>query len=298
MAVPLAYRLAIWIGGGSIAVRSVSGAHGNMPWEAVVERFYDRLTVDQEEMDALSEEMSLYAGYAFSLATYSEPFELRKVQFIWSMQDAAVASEDARVVTFHLAKISGGTVSSDWLAADFTALDAAYTTWWGAIKALYPNELVWDRIKVYKAGPAIVPPQPPVYDADKSVAGTDASNTPLPPQVAVSVTEIAGTKRHWGRFYLPGGTGTSVSAYGRVIGTTQNTIADATDVLYTALKTAGLEPVVYRPPLPERETKSGATLPARGGSAWTVEKVQVDDVFDVIRRRRYKYPTLRVQRDI
>jgi hypothetical protein len=39
-------------------------------------------------------------------------------------------------------------------------------------------------------------------------------------------------------------------------------------------------------------------LPARSATAWTVEKVQVDDVYDVVRRRRFKYPTLRVQRDI
>lgn len=89
-----------------------------------------------------------------------------------------------------------------------------------------------------------------------------------------------------------------MNSYSRIDTPEMTTIADATDVLYTTLKTAALEPVVYRAALPERETRAGATLPARAATAWTVEKIQIDDVFDVIRRRRYKYPTLRVQRDI
>jgi hypothetical protein len=258
--------------------------------------FYDRLTLDEGELAALSEEMSEFAGYSWNVATFSEPFELRKVQFIWSIQDAAVAAEDSRVITFHLLKQSGGTPSADWVAGDFTAVDTHFTTWWTSLKSWFPGELTWDRIKIYKAGPAILPPQIPVYDADKNVPGTNAAD-PMPPQVAISVTEIAGSKRHWGRFYLPGGTA-APTVYGRLATVVQTAIADATDVLYTSLKTAGLNPVVYRAPLPERETKAGTTLPARAGTAWDVEKVQVDDVYDVIRTRRYKYPTLRVQRDI
>jgi len=251
-------------------------------------------TISDEELSELSSE---FAGRVVEVATYSDPFELRKVHFIWSAQDAAVAAEDARVITFHLAKVSGGSVTADWLAADFTALDAAFSTWWTTMKAECCNSLTWDRLKVYKAGPAIVPPQLPVYDADKNVPGTDAG-FPLPPQVAVTVTEIAGSKRHWGRFYFPPVRGGNLGNYGRVKSEFQTILADATDTLYTTLKSAGLEPVVYRPALPARETRGGATLPARGATAWTVEKLQVDDVFDVIRSRRFKYPTLRVQRDI
>lgn len=285
------------LGGGSVAVRSAQTSSGQPSYETALKYAYDRLTLDQAEMDALAEEWSELTGYAWQIATYSAPFELRKVQFIWSVQDAAVAQEDARVITFHLAKVSGGAVVDTWAGGDFTTLDAAFVTWWNSLKGLYSTNMTWDRLKVYKAGPAIVPPQPPVYDADKSVAGTD-TNAGLPPQVAMSVTEIAGSKRYWGRFYLPCPTFSAMNSYSRIDTPEMTTIADATDVLYTTLKTAALEPVVYRAALPERETRAGATLPARAATAWTVEKIQIDDVFDVIRRRRYKYPTLRVQRDI
>jgi hypothetical protein len=222
---------------------------------------------------------------------------LRKVQLIWSVQDAAVAAEDARVATFHLAKISGGAVVDTWDAADFTALDAAFSTWWTNIKPKYATEISWDRIKVYKDGPAITPPQVPVYDADKNVPGT-SPNDVLPPQCAMTVTEMAGTKPHWGRFYLPTPNNQACNTYGRIVGAVQTDIADSADIFYTACQTANVPAVVYRAALPEREKKNGTTLPARAASAWTVETVQVDDVFDVIRSRRWKYPLLRVQRGI
>jgi hypothetical protein len=251
---------------------------------------------------------SLVAGppgsVGWSVATYNAPFELRKVQFIWSLSDAAVAGEDSRVATFHLAKLSGGSVTDAWVAGDFTAMDSAFSAWWTTLKTNFHANLTWDRIKVYKDGPAIEPPQVPVYDADKAVAGTSGGSQ-TPPQVAVSVTEIAGAKRFWGRFYLPNPTIAAFTTYGRYSSAFQTAVADASDTLYTALRAANLSPVVYRPPLPARFTKAairtGAEdpdLPARTGSAWDVEKVQVDDVPDVIRRRRFKYPTLRVQRDI
>jgi hypothetical protein len=267
-------------------------------WVQVAHFFRDRLFDPDEDDLELADAMSASSGSLFSVATYSAPFELRKVQLIWSQKDAAVASEDSRVTTFHLAKVSGGAVSSDWVAGDFTTLQTAFGSFWDTLKGSLPEELVYDRLKVYKAGPAVAPPQPPVFDADVNVPGANTPATPLPPQVAVSVTEIAGSKRYWGRFYLPAPGHDGVSPYGRLTAGLQSAWADAVDTLYTTLKTAGLEPVVYRQALPERETKAGATLPARAASAWTVEKIQVDDVYDVIRRRRFKYPLTRVQREI
>lgn len=297
MAVYLALRLIIIFGTGYRVVKVEQASSGQPSFGDLAEWFYHRLR-DETDPDATIEaEMSEMAGRVVSVATYSDPFELRKVQMIWSVADAAVSQEDARVCTFHLIKAPGGVASSDWVAADFTAMMSALDYFWTALAPLYPQEVMWDRVKVYRDGPAIVPPQVPVFDQDKNVSGTDGAN-PLPPQVAISVTEIAGVKRHWGRFYLPNATVSILTGYGRMSGTAQTTIATAVDALYTAWVAAGLVPVVYRKALPERETKSGATLPARAASAWSVEKVQVDDVLDVIRRRRFKYPTLRVQRDI
>jgi hypothetical protein len=299
VAVVLLFRVAIMLA--PFAYRAVQAEQrsAHPGWQELIRFYRDRLFNHDEDDAALAADMSTYAGYAVSVTTFSGAFEMRKVQFIWSVQDQTVATEDARVCTFHLLKLAAGVPTDVWVAADFTALDAAYTAWWGAITDRFSTKTTWDRLKVYKAGPAIVPPQPPVYDADKNVPGIAASS-PLPPQVAISVTEIAGFKRYWGRFYLPNPCSDSgaLNTFGRISSACQTDIATATDTLYTSLTTAGLVPVVYRAALPERETKAGTTLPARTASAWTVEKIQVDDVFDVIRRRRFKYPTLREQRDI
>jgi hypothetical protein len=137
----------------------------------------------------------------------------------------------------------------------------------------------------------------PVYDVEKDVAGT-GSGSMLPPQVAISVTEKAGSKLHWGRFYLPNPIVGASGTYGRLETTYATAIANATDTMYEALKTAALHPVVYRRPLPVRTKVNGVELPARPGTAWSVTDIQIDDVFDVIRSRRWKYPALRTQRAI
>ena len=98
--------------------------------------------------------------------------------------------------------------------------------------------------------------------------------------------------------HIPQGMEILLDQYGRILTASAGAWADATDTLYQALKTAGLHPVVYRRELPEREKTNGATLPARDATAWDVEKIQIDDIFDVIRSRRFKQPLLRTQREI
>lgn len=297
MAVVLAFRLAIYLAGrGTAQVYTATGAGGGASLALPVAWLRERLAAgdsDEEISAALSDRM----GYSANVATYTGAFELRKLHAQFSQQDAVVAAEDARVMTFHLAKVSGGAVVATWDGADFTAANAAFDTFWGAIKDQYSAKIKLDRLKYYKAGPAIEPPQIPVHDADRDVAGASASD-PMPPQVAITVTEMAGAKPYWGRFYLPPPTIPNGDAYGRIDSGFMGQIADATDALYEAWKTAGLHPVVYRAALPVREKKNGVELPARDASAWDVEKIQVDDIFDVIRSRRFKQPLLRVQREI
>jgi hypothetical protein len=149
----------------------------------------------------------------------------------------------------------------------------------------------------YKFGPEIVPPQEPVRVIEWDVDGT-ASGSALPPQVAVSVTEMTSSRRAWGRFYLPFNALANTDAQGRIATASLTLIADKLDAMYETCLAAGLIPVVYSPAKPERETAGGGTLPAIEARALTVDKLQVDDVFDVIRSRRWKAPLLKVQRAI
>jgi hypothetical protein len=261
------------------------------------EKIRGRLQDPGESDEDLHVALSDATGYDVGVATFSEPFELRKLVMLFTQLDGATLSDDQRACSLHLLKLAAGSPQSDWVQADFDAVVAEVDQLWTGLQALYANETRLDRIKLYKAGPAIEPPQPPVYEVDKDVTGTDAAS-PMPPQVAVSVTFIAGTKAHWGRLYLPAPGAAQGGQYGRLSSATQTTIATAFDTFLTDLRAAGLSPVVYRRELPEREKKNGTVLPARAASAWEISKVQVDDVFDVIRSRRWKNPALRVQRDI
>lgn len=297
MAVVYGMRLAIWIAPRAVRYVHTPQAAGAPSVGALYALFRDRLH-DADELDEeLSEDLSTSAGYSVLVATYTGDFELRKVVMQFTHADAAAITDDVRQASFHVAKLSGGLPSAAWVQADFDAVAGAVDTLWTSLKSWYPSYVKYDRIKFYKAGPSIVPPNPPAYEADKDVAGTGAGNS-QPPQVAVSVTEMAGTKPHWGRLYMPPPIVGSMSPYGRYSVGVITAFADAFDVMYTALSAGSLPVVVYRATLPERTKKNGTVLPARAASAWTVEKVQVDDVVDVIRSRRWKYPTLKIQREI
>jgi hypothetical protein len=285
----LTYSAPAWVGGPGLA-------SAMSRWDK-----YAGLDLPDEEVEAL---VSGPEAYPVTVASYTGAFELRKMVLQFTQADAAIATDDVRQCSIHLAKLSGGLPTADWLQADFDTCVAAVGTWWGGLASNWSAAVKLDRIKFYKAGPAIVPPQPPVYELDQDVVGTGGTFA-MPPQVAISVTEKAGTKPHWGRFYLPAPEVDNGTAYGRITTTLLTQIADRTDTMYSALRSASLPPVVYRAPLPARFTRAaeraGATepdLPAREASAWTVDQIQVDDVWDVVRRRRWKYPTLRVQRDI
>jgi hypothetical protein len=105
-----------------------------------------------------------------------------------------------------------------------------------------------------------------------------------PPQVACSVTErpTEGGRKHWGRFYLPGISVGALKSDGSLDGTYQAALASALNTMYDAWKTVDYYPIVW----------SRATIP--GPARIAVQKIQVDDILDVIRRRRYESVTSRI----
>lgn len=264
-----------------------------------------RLADPEEDDEALSAEVSRMNGYPVTVATYTGPFETRRVQLEWTLSGPNVLDEDVRVCTFHLVKLAGGLPSPDWVLQDFGNAEVAFTAWWNALKPYYNSGISWTGFSLYKEGPDIVPPQPPVYSNPQTIPGAGAGAS-LPPQVALSVTEKAGAKKNWGRFYLPapavsstGGAFLTLTNAGRPDTTFLTAVADATDTLYQSLMSAGLPVVIYRQKLEAGRPHSGASpLPERPANAQTVEELQIDDVWDIIRSRRYETPMLRVQRAI
>jgi hypothetical protein len=106
----------------------------------------------------------------------------------------------------------------------------------------------------------------------------------IPPQCAITVTEKTPWPHHWGRFYLPADAATNVSSTGRLDPAVQSEIANATEAMYHSWSTAHLYPVVA--------VTQVAKVPER--QLLSITAVQVDDVWDVQRRRRFAGTSTRV----
>jgi hypothetical protein len=253
--------------------------------------------------------MSDAEGEVFYVTDYASPFELAKLSVRWSRAPAGGTVEDQDVCTFHFLKIAGGVpaVSND---TDKAAVETAFGSFWSTCKTGYPSWVHLDQYRWYKDGPAFYelredpPPakyvplaigNPAVRVTEVDVAGTASAGDTMPPQVAISVTEKTSSRPHWGRFYMPGGIASfTTDNDGRLdMGNLGGQVQSAAVTFYNACRSASMIPVVFSIQKPERLTKRGATLPAVEAVAYGVTAIQVDNVLDVVRRRRYSAPTSR-----
>jgi len=168
-------------------------------------------------------------------------------------------------------------------AADISAHESAFNTFWNGISNLISSDVAPNHRRYYNVPPTPgAPSGDPIATNDDAKVGT-ASGVRLPPQVACSVTEVTAIRRRWGRFYLPGFTPTSLGPNGRVLGTVVAAIADAAEAYGDSLTAAGRPLVVLR--------QSDRTYQL-------VREVRVDNVWDIIRRRRLSTTTQRETRSI
>lgn len=114
----------------------------------------------------------------------------------------------------------------------------------------------------------------------KSTAGGSASMR-LPDQLSVNATFRTAARRHWGRIYLPGiGSNHYETTYGRVTNAGCDGVASDVRTLANNLvaNTAATELVIF-------SKAHGAVL--------SVDEIHVDNVPDVVRRRRAKMASYR-----
>lgn len=230
------------------------------------------------------------------VAQWSAPYELREMEMRWTRNVPGKPPDDVALCTFHLLNITGGSPDATWITADYTAAEAAFDAFWNSLRPYYTTNYVLSEFVWRADGPAFRPfgteLSPVLRRVSRSAAGSSAAaGQHLPPQVALSVTERTAAKftvenvegvgaqlrNRWGRFYLPSMVlGASVN--GRPDPTVMDIVADAADTLYGALITADLHPVMYSPTT---------------GSSWSVDEISVDDVWDVVRSRRFRDVTAR-----
>jgi len=303
----IAFRVAIALQP-SVTRWVVSSAPVAVPaWLIRSEKLWERLSDPGESDSDLSLAVSDATGYPSDVATFTGAFTTRKLQILFGRTSGASLPEDDAVITFHLLKLVTGAPDDTWETADFTTAETAFDAFWNTIKPQQLSVTTLKQYRWYKAGPEVEDELggpgrtgPPVRVVDRALPGTSGATIGSPPQVAVTITEKTADKKAWGRVYIPGPHywAQIATASGRIASSYQTILGNAADTLYEAMRTANTPIVVYSSAKPERPAAAGGTLPAKAARALTVDELQIDDIPDVIRSRRYETPLLRLLRTV
>jgi hypothetical protein len=202
-----------------------------------------------------------------------------------------VDSADRWYASVDVVNITNGAVDSSWTTTDHNTVASGVDVLVNAYLAHAPNSLHYIGQNHYMRsftpvpGSALPPGQadkpfqptgPPVATYTRNLAGLAPGNAGIPPQNAVSITEITSYPRHWGRMYLPQLEPASYASDGHILSSVVDAIATGASSSYGQLQAAEFFPVV-----PVVQINKA---PARG--LLQVTNIQVDDNPDIIRRRR------------
>lgn len=309
MAVVLLFRVAIAItpalvrwgaSGGSTYGGSIE--HGLLSaWNYFIDP--EKSAEDVEEQ--LNSAYDAESNPGWVVTDFTGTFELRKLQWRFSRAPSGGTVEDQDVITFHFLKTSAGAPGTWVDGTDLAAVESAANTYFSTWAAMNPSFFHSDQYRWYKDGPAFwelndagtayvpIPGNPAIRVTEVDTAGSQGGTTSSPPQVACAVTEKTSRRANWGRYYLPIMSPAVTTIEGRLTTAQCDSLVAGAVTFYNACRAANVTPVVWSIPKPERTTKGGGTLPAQPGTAFEVLSIQVDNIFDIIRSRRYAGPTYR-----
>jgi hypothetical protein len=244
-------------------------------------------------------------GGTQTVAIYEGDYTLQRLTVTWSRTPPTGGPQDPDQCTYHFLNLTGGSPDASWTDTDYGQVEAAFDTFWDTIRTHYHAQTKLAEYAWRADGPAFRPHgeelSPTLRLTTRAVAGSGASVIVLPPQCALSVTEVTdstftvsgvgvpgnvpGTGRtqlrhRWGRFYLPG-TGLPDCVDGRWSATWTGIVADAVQAMYNECVSHDIVPVMYSPTT---------------GNSWSIDEIHVDDIVDVIRSRRYDNPLTRQPR--
>lgn len=220
------------------------------------------------------------------------------------------AIADDQVFTLDVINYTGDLVDPTWNDTDFQQAGAAILDFVNAVSPHIASRYTCDFVRFYRR--AFNPYSNPKPFADAGgPSHVIAANVPstgqgyIPPYVSSTVTELTSSRKHWGRFYLPGLASKygpamveNFDASGRITPVTVAKFADSAELMAEALAANNFRLVVPT-------TSSGGTFHPELEGDWsivparTIQHVtgfRVDDVADVIRRRRHKSAILREDR--
>lgn len=202
--------------------------------------------------------------------------------------NGSIDAADKFATTFDLVNITNGKVDNTWTSTDFTTCDTQLSNLLASWAANMNQNVGWTELRYYQmffndytSSKPFVKSGPPVHihPAIFPGAGLGAQAG----QVALTSTEQTTYPKHWGRNYwpYPGALFEGNNRY--VKHTVVDAFAAAQASVYSNLMTAEFFPVV---PVTQVDK-----VPTRG--LLGVTQIQIDDVYDVIRRRRPHLTTYR-----
>lgn len=226
----------------------------------------------------------MVGGYLYDLVTHANDaptdLEWRKLMIRFKVTGTGAVTQDDAFIGFDLVNITGGNVDTSWTTGDYSTAEGLFDTWLAGVKAYVNSYATVTEMKWYKRefNPLTITKPfadsgPPQRLTTRALACT--GNSHGAPQVSMTITERTAWPKHWGRIYIPFAS-TAIATNMRFTTPSIDVVANATNTLYNALSTAELFPVI---PVTQVDR-----TPARG--LITISQIQVDDVPDVIRRRR------------
>lgn len=233
-------------------------------------------------------------------ALYTGSIELRRLVVKFSRAPLGGGSEDYDAITCHFVKLTGGAPDSNWLAADYAAVEARFNTWWTAQKVEYPSWFKLASYVWYKDGPAWSPidrgngpSNPAARTTTVNSPGTATATAWHPPQLAVSVTKVCDIRKRWGRLYLYAGLSAYADSAGYFNSGAAASYLSRLVTCFNGCRADGKQPVVWSRARSSHSSKRGGTIDAHDATAYEITGLQIDNLYDVIRSRRYGTPTLR-----
>lgn len=208
----------------------------------------------------------------------TQPANLGKVTVIYGRHSALAELDDAEMFSLYFLNVTDGDVDNSWTAQDWTNLFIYIK---GFAEALFPLQTTHLHLQELRGHLFPVDGNPGQFVAQQIINNENGTSgaLALPQQVAMSLTLETPSRKHWGRIYIPGLSATCLDDYGRWLPAKMQTVADAATQLMNDVTSVGFFPVVYS---------------RVSHSALGVSGLRVDDIPDVIRRRRVKRAISRI----
>lgn len=217
--------------------------------------------------------------------------EWRRVMCIWQDVSGSNAPQDNAVTTFDIANYTGGQLDSSWTTTDYDNCESALDQFFGGYAGYCPSRLTFKGYRWYRRKFTPVPTAP-IIPPDKDVPFEDAGvparittrnvvglgTSPTSSQTAMTFTKRTPWAKHWGRNYLPITGGVTMSTNGRFTSACQDQVATLLHALVTALTAADFQLQVAATSFDKQPIRT----------LLNVTQLSIDDVPDVVRRRRLR----------